>query len=560
MAIQITSTGNNSFLTVGRAVFRNSAGIPFVLVQKDTTGFFVYYGENIDFTGGAAGSGWPNETDIGGLAGAMDGNDILHISWLDNKGKISPLRYTTFNTLTHSLATPVSIVSDIGGAPLTIYLSTSMAIDSSNIPHIAYVEMPSIMGTDSYVVMYTNRIGGSWKSSVQVHYVSGDVCLEISMEIDSNDTPFIAYNFGYSPLHLETAIGNANNATGFTLMNWSPASDVGGIGITVDERGDHFLIYKQGSVITLLKHSKGDAWTGWSTFTATFQQIYNAPTSLVSVGTDIYFFYEDVGSSDINYQKFDGATWGGVNTLEVGTFLSARARWAYWHDNDSLGALIIQADSVSSTNYIQGTGGTSEKQALTLTGITTGRKMEAISFRVGTTGSPTDNIWCRVYTNADETGMVGASNQLAPGTLAGGTALTRFTFPLPITMNAGQTYYFVLERTGSRDTSNYFTVRNSAVNLNADWSSATKNSGTWTPQSSGYEIPFKIRFVPNELDYAWVDETATPDLWWNTLSLAAPTTWIQKSLKWYNGSTWVAKPLKYYNGASWITKLVKSNL
>jgi hypothetical protein len=31
--------------------------------------------------------------------------------------------------------------------------------------------------------------------------------------------------------------------------------------------------------------------------------------------------------------------------------------------------------------------------------------------------------------------------------------------------------------------------------------------------------------TPNELDYIFLDETATPDIWWNTLSLAVPSTW-----------------------------------
>jgi hypothetical protein len=63
-----------------------------------------------------------------------------------------------------------------------------------------------------------------------------------------------------------------------------------------------------------------------------------------------------------------------------------------------------------------------------------------------------------------------------------------------------------------------------------------------------------------EIDYVFMDETATPDVWWNILSLAPLTTWVVKSLKWYNGSSWIAKPLKHYNGSSWATKSLKQNL
>lgn len=73
---------------------------------------------------------------------------------------------------------------------------------------------------------------------------------------------------------------------------------------------------------------------------------------------------------------------------------------------------------------------------------------------------------------------------------------------------------------------------------------------------------FYLRYLQTqtELDYAFLDETATPDVWWNTLSLTVPATWLTKSLKWYNGASWVEKPLKYYNGSSWATKSLKRNM
>ena len=82
-----------------------------------------------------------------------------------------------------------------------------------------------------------------------------------------------------------------------------------------------------------------------------------------------------------------------------------------------------------------------------------------------------------------------------------------------------------------------------------DYDSGGTNRGAKTGGTNGSRT---------ELDYIFLDETATPDIQWNSLSLA--TTAINKILKYFNGSTWTTKPLKYHNGSSWVTKPLKVNL
>lgn len=130
-------------------------------------------------------------------------------------------------------------------------------------------------------------------------------------------------------------------------------------------------------------------------------------------------------------------------------------------------------------------------------------------------------------------------------------------FPTPIELPSAGTYYFVFERTGARDESLYFGNERTSTSFH-DGLSYTRNNGVWDAGSAA-DSSLKVRVCkPSvELDYCFIDETATPDIWWNILTLITPATWITKILKWYNGSSWVEKPLKYHNGSTWVTKPVK---
>ncbi len=70
------------------------------------------------------------------------------------------------------------------------------------------------------------------------------------------------------------------------------------------------------------------------------------------------------------------------------------------------------------------------------------------------------------------------------------------------------------------------------------------------------KIPFSRR-AANEIDYVFVDNTASPDIWWNSLPLVS-SGWASKPLKVYLGGSWVAKPLKYHNGSAWVNKPLKA--
>jgi hypothetical protein len=85
--------------------------------------------------------------------------------------------------------------------------------------------------------------------------------------------------------------------------------------------------------------------------------------------------------------------------------------------------------------------------------------------------------------------------------------------------------------------------------------------GLWVDNDSSgalvtSESPYARRSTL-QIDYVFTDETSTPDIWFNSLSLAI-SAWTTKSLKAYVGGAWVAKPLKTYVAGSWVQKPLKS--
>lgn len=69
------------------------------------------------------------------------------------------------------------------------------------------------------------------------------------------------------------------------------------------------------------------------------------------------------------------------------------------------------------------------------------------------------------------------------------------------------------------------------------------------------ESPY-VRRSAVTIDYVFLDEIATPDLWFSSLALVSGD-WTTKPLKVYTGGSWVAKPLKAYVGGSWVAKPIK---
>jgi hypothetical protein len=110
----------------------------------------------------------PEGSSYGSCSAAIDSTDIIHIAYMYDNGKTSELRYVTFDAdgTTDTFAGDAQVIADIGDDPVSIAkLSTAITIDSSDIPHVAYTEFGTDMGTSWSTIKYNNRVGGAWNAS-----------------------------------------------------------------------------------------------------------------------------------------------------------------------------------------------------------------------------------------------------------------------------------------------------------------------------------------------------------------------------------------------------------
>lgn len=352
MAVAVTSDQSNRQFLGARVVVRTSAGIPYVIVEDLTNGAIrVFKGDAATPTSFAEqdSANNPATAGYGACSAAIDSTGIIHIAYQYDNGKASELRYVTFNTGTDAFAGDAQVIADIGADPTAITnLYTAIAIDSNDIPHIAYIEYRASGGTDYFTVFYQNRIGGAWNASgVEVEGVTANVQTAVpDIAIDADNKPVIAYRIpSADQAYAKAAIGNANDATSFTLQavitHANDSNNPDSASIVVDSDGNHYAAWfnGNGSIRNFVyKHNYGASWATWSDTSLTSQTAgIGEKVSLVANGTDIYIFIEDSGDNDIHYEKYTG-TWSGAwTTLETGTYNTAKAKWARYVDRDSSG-------------------------------------------------------------------------------------------------------------------------------------------------------------------------------------------------------------------------------
>lgn len=273
MAIPVTSLTVNTQKEGARSVVRNSSGIPYVIVRSTNFSqtFEIWKGNSTNPTSFSIQDslGAPNWTNNGSLSMAIDSSDVIHVAYMRDDTKLSKLLYTTFDTGTDTYTSTVTIIDDIGDDPININrLKTSIAIDSNDIPHIAYTENRSNMGSPFFGIYYNNRIGGGW--SIEGIEVEGDTtevrCHYPDITIDSENIPVIVYHNGTTlDTSFDGAKGSANDATSFTLFELDADADPTNNGnvntapsVCVDSNGDHWFAYKVNTTgyITLKKHTQ----------------------------------------------------------------------------------------------------------------------------------------------------------------------------------------------------------------------------------------------------------------------------------------------------------------
>src|SRR5690606_27504699 len=102
----------------------------------------------------------------------------------------------------------------------------------------------------------------------------GKFITDFDIAINNNNIPVISY-INYTDADLTAAIGNANNATSFTLHDVDTSvittSGQAGSSIAVDSEGNIWIAYTDFGIIpdsppivSLAKHVGGAAWSEWT--------------------------------------------------------------------------------------------------------------------------------------------------------------------------------------------------------------------------------------------------------------------------------------------------------
>ena len=377
MGTAITSANDNYIRLGNRVVIRTSTGKLYAVIHD-------YTDDAVEVWYSADGSSWSQKDSgnsplwdggfHGAVACAIDGNDILHIIYPETNYVPQPdegrFMYVTFDTCDggdedDAFNTPEECLNL--GANNVAEHSVAIAIDSNNVPHIA-ISGGVFAGKDGYyTIFYANKVGGSWNTKVEVEGVTNTKnCYSPQIEINDDNYPVICY-INDTDSAIGAALGNANNATSFTLKDVDESIANVNPSICVDSNGDVWIGYVDSDLtVDIAKQSSNwtDAWTITSDGDTGATSV-----SIAANGTDIYVFYED-DNHDIVYNKYDGG-WDGETTLETGTYEYVKAKWSNYHNNQGntqIDYLFMYGDDIYWNKLTIG-GETYEKEVSEIIGL-----------------------------------------------------------------------------------------------------------------------------------------------------------------------------------------------
>ena len=552
-AVAVTSNGYTfTYTGNGRTIVRTSVGIPYVVTastSSSTCVLEIYKGNsstptsfssvatNIITTSSYATVGY------GGVSCAIDGTNKIHIVWMEDSGSSPSLMYRALNTSDDSwVAAATDIIADTGqDITDTSGCQTDIAVDTNDIPHVAYAAYVKSGGSTFWTVLYQNRIGGAWNASgIEIEGITAaKSCKFPQIAISPSNIPYILYNNETDSTHT-FAYGNTNDAASFTLVdiNAGDLENTSGLNrgaLAVALNGDVIIAYrrKTSGYIGGKKHLNTDDWNTWSTVTSSSANNTGVHPQIVCINNTLhYFFYEEDLAHDIVYDTFSYlSTWGTETTLETGTFNSVKVNWAYstlnlYGYNKRLGTRI--ADSYSSGTDLAGFGSDPDPSYIGQTFTGNGEHIKNVIFSMYTNTATTGNIVCYIYAHSGTWGSTG----LPTGSpVATSDAIVVTSFAGNFTFTGAQcvqlvngTHYVAIAYYAQLTGVQVLLLYKNNTGAHAGNYVSGKSGPTWSYNSS-YDLRFQVSTeepdvgTVTKLDYTFIDETASPDIWFNTLSL-----------------------------------------
>lgn len=151
-----------------------------------------------------------------------------------------------------------------------------------------------------------------------------------------------------------------------------------------------------------------------------------------------------------------------------------------------------QTDGASSAQLYGGTGGAESEQAHGQS-FTAGSSysLERLDVILQKINSPTDNVTVTIMTGSITGTVVGTSDAYDGSTIPGTETYVPFTFSTPVSITSGVKYYFIVERSGARDTTNYYRTYISLASSYAGGGKYSKANNAWGAESGSFDMKFK---------------------------------------------------------------------
>lgn len=325
-AVNIDDTGDFGSLSgSGRQIVRTKSGILYALLKS---------GDNCTIWKSVNGIKWVDtdteacDEDESMIAMAIDSNDDIHVVYSDSIA-LNALEWVKYSTFTDTFGTSERVVADNSSNNFQIH-SVSISLDSSNVPHVAYSLLEDDIPTCQ--LLYRNRLGGVWQTQREIESVGSiQAYVSVNISINKDNIAEIAY-INSIDSDLTLAIGNANNASSFTMQDVDTSvnivNDQLGTSIMVNHiTGDTWAAYVDSdNDIALAKHVNTDNWATWSTVTTKTDEGYK-PSITSDNGHDMYVLYED-DTGNIAYDLYDATDWSGPVVLNLGAAQGVSVKWS----------------------------------------------------------------------------------------------------------------------------------------------------------------------------------------------------------------------------------------
>jgi uncharacterized repeat protein (TIGR01451 family) len=250
---------------------------------------------------------------------ALDSSDRPHISFYDNDFEHSEqsYKYASYNGTAWQIQT---IESDVGASA---ELVSSIAVDSSENPHVSFPYLQTTP-TTMYFIRYASYNGTAWNTENVTDKWSG----EPSLALDSNDFPHISYNIGSGSDHLGYATYNGTSWNTFDVDGNVHTGRYSSIAI---DRNDypHISHHYEFSNTSSLKYAYKDA-LGWHN-----QTVDSSVTDTDDVGlyTSLavdnvtgyprisYIYSINPSTYRLKYASYNGTAWN-IETVDTQNVLS----------------------------------------------------------------------------------------------------------------------------------------------------------------------------------------------------------------------------------------------